>query len=239
MSVYWLCFRGSRGTRNTWAQSLNLRKTPLSFPETGVLDVFISSSTPWPKGNLLKTENRKQCPGSPRCVFIAERNTQASITQEILWGEGGTQDRVYSFRGGDGVMDGLVYQINEVHKFYCHRKNNGCVCVWASVSIQPLLNRALLQSCIKHSRCNPWLVNNHVTMDPTLTSRGLPSSQQQCYSSVQQNRHSTVPRSECKNVLYCVFTLETRGVLTQGRARDDSQTDGYIVLYSQDLFTQK
>lgn len=42
-TVYWLCLRGSRGTRNTWTESLNHRKTPLSFPETEGLDVFISS----------------------------------------------------------------------------------------------------------------------------------------------------------------------------------------------------
>lgn len=48
---------GSKGTRNTWTESLNLRKTPLSFPETGELDVFICTSTPWPKGNHPKMEN--------------------------------------------------------------------------------------------------------------------------------------------------------------------------------------
>lgn len=46
-------------------------------------------------------------------------------------------------------MDGLVYQINEVHKFYCHRRKHACIHVGGGVciSIQPLLHRAHSQNC--------------------------------------------------------------------------------------------
>lgn len=46
-----------QGKQETWAASLNLWKTPLFFSRTGGADVFISTCTPWPKGNKPTTEN--------------------------------------------------------------------------------------------------------------------------------------------------------------------------------------
>lgn len=107
---------------------------------------------------------------------------------------------VYSLRGGDKVMDSCVYQINAVHKCKFHR---GKKTLW--LSVQPGLHSALLYSFTVAALNIAGVILGCCRMDPTLTSRGFPSSHQQCYSSVRSNRKSTVPRSECKNDLYCVF----------------------------------
>lgn len=149
-AVYWLCLRGSRGTRNTWTESLNLRKTPLSFPETGGLDVFISTSTPWPKGNHLRMENNV-LEVSKMCLYSVW-NTHTGTKKPMLWTGSNIKHCIFIKREGDTVMDSFVYQMLSINFTVMGEKT-------AQPRIQPLLHNALLHVfsfSIKHSRCNPW-----------------------------------------------------------------------------------
>lgn len=88
-AVYWLCLRGSGGTRNTCTESMNLRKTPLSFPETGGLDVFISTTTPWPgkmKNNVLEVTKR---------VFVQWREHTPTQKESMLWSGRNTRYSIF------------------------------------------------------------------------------------------------------------------------------------------------